>query len=164
MDVDDLLARAERMKPLIRGHTGLGLAASMSDVRQLIADLAAAVRDLSGQVHVPGLWRCAECDFQLTQRSLRASDGAVGERDAPGERCPNCDVPLQRVSEREQGDAMAERCARELGRAQVLQTLLDDKQYVATLADYTSTPDGMPSRKMLESWLRARRRALGLEE
>ena len=45
-----------------------------------------------------GEFRCPTCGFRLSQRSLRASDGAVGERDQPGEKCPNDGRPLWRMS------------------------------------------------------------------
>lgn len=52
-------------------------------------------------VYVPGLWRCPKCKFELQQMSLNAQDGTVTARDAPGEKCPNCHVPMWRVSERD---------------------------------------------------------------
>lgn len=51
-------------------------------------------------IYVPGLWRCPKCKFELVQATLNAIDGTVSARDAPGEKCPNCQSPLWRVTER----------------------------------------------------------------
>lgn len=65
---------------------------------------------LDANVHVPGLWRCAKCDFTLVQRNLNSGDGSVTARDAPGDRCPNCDAPLWRVTWKQQAEELEERC------------------------------------------------------
>ena len=59
------------------------------------------IRELQALVYVPGLWRCAKCNFRLVQSVLNAFSGAVTANDKPGDKCPNCNVPLWRVSERE---------------------------------------------------------------
>jgi hypothetical protein len=83
------------------------------EIARLSAELAAA----KSQLYAPGRWRCPKCNFGLTQMKMRASDGTVGSRDDPGEKCPNCDTPLWRVTEREAGDELAERCAEQMQRA-----------------------------------------------
>lgn len=82
-----------------------------------IGRLSAELAEAKSQLYVPGRWRCPKCKFGLMQMKLRASDGAVGVRDDPGEKCPNCDTPLWRVTEREAGDELAERCQEYLQRA-----------------------------------------------
>jgi hypothetical protein len=72
-----------------------------AEVARLSADLAEA----KSQLYVPGRWRCPKCNFGLTQMK------------DPGEKCPNCDTPLWRVTEREAGDELAERCAEQMQRA-----------------------------------------------
>ena len=62
--------------------------------------------DLARKVYVPGLWRCAKCNFELIQSNLNGADGTVTARDQPGDKCPNCDVPLWRVTERERHHAV----------------------------------------------------------
>jgi hypothetical protein len=52
--------------------------------------------------HVPGVFRCANCGFQLHQMTLNAHDGTVTARDAPGEKCPNDGSPMWRVTYAEQ--------------------------------------------------------------
>lgn len=61
-------------------------------------------------IHVPGLWRCALCNFVLMQSTLSAVDGTIGSRDEPGERCPNDNAPLWRVTWREHATELATRC------------------------------------------------------
>jgi hypothetical protein len=53
----------------------------------------------SEYIYVPGLWRCAKCKFTLVQANLNVADGSVTARDEP-DRCPNCNLPLWRVTER----------------------------------------------------------------
>lgn len=57
---------------------------------------------LEALVFVPGVWRCAKCDFRLIQSNLNARDGTVTARDTPGDKCPNCASPLWRVTERQE--------------------------------------------------------------
>lgn len=61
-------------------------------------------------VYVPGAWRCPKCAFTLHQANLNASDGSVTARDEPGDKCPNCNKPLWRVTWKEQANEMALRC------------------------------------------------------
>jgi uncharacterized protein with PIN domain len=61
-------------------------------------DAAAEIERLEKLVYVPGQWRCAKCNFRLTQSNLYVASGTVGPRDEPGDKCPNCDGPLWRVS------------------------------------------------------------------
>jgi hypothetical protein len=86
--------------------------------RQSLADrieeLEADCDRLRKLVYVPGLWKCAKCGFQLVQSNLNANDGSVTARDDPGDKCPNCDVPLWRVTERDAGNELAKRCEQEI--------------------------------------------------
>ncbi|MGX1096559.1 hypothetical protein [Amorphus sp. MBR-141] len=54
----------------------------------------AAPRD----IYVPGVWQCPKCVFRLVQSNLNARDGTVTPRDNPGDKCPNCNSSLWRVS------------------------------------------------------------------
>ena len=49
-------------------------------------------------LYVPGVWRCVKCNFELMQSNINAQDGTVTARDTPGDKCPNCDTALWRVS------------------------------------------------------------------
>ena len=64
---------------------------------------------LARLVYVPGQWRCAKCKFTLIQANLNANGGTVTARDQPGDKCPNCDSPLWRVTERDAGNEMIDR-------------------------------------------------------
>lgn len=66
--------------------------------RQLIEALAAERDALKASQYVPGVWRCAKCEFELIQSNLNAQDGSITANDKPGASCPNCDNPLWRVS------------------------------------------------------------------
>lgn len=66
----------------------------------------ARVAELEKLVYVPGLWRCAKCNFILVQSNLNAANGTVTARDDPGDTCPNCDANLWRVSERQERQEM----------------------------------------------------------
>lgn len=71
---------------------------AMLEIEALRGDVAR----LEPLVHVPGVWRCAKCDFRLIQSNLNASDGTATARDTPGDKCPNCHSPLWRVTERQE--------------------------------------------------------------
>lgn len=58
--------------------------------------------ELEALVYVPGAWRCPKCQFTLFQRTLHAKDLSVSVRDEAGEKCPNCETPLWRVTERQE--------------------------------------------------------------
>lgn len=66
------------------------------------AQAVAEVEHLKALVYVPGVWRCAKCDFRLIQSNLNANTGTVTARDTPGDKCPNCQSPLWRVTERQE--------------------------------------------------------------
>lgn len=67
------------------------------------------VLETANDKYVPGMWRCAKCDFLLIQPTLEAETGIVFARDATGERCPNCGTALLRVSWEERANEMAQR-------------------------------------------------------
>lgn len=86
--------------------------------------LQAEASRLEGLVYVPGLWRCAKCNFQLVQSNLNANTGAVTARDTPGDKCPNCNSPLWRVTERQAGNDIVDRCCEQMGRAKAAESEL----------------------------------------
>lgn len=118
---------------------------SPADVARLLRDfdkeharaegLAKEIERLKGEVYVPGQWRCPKCNFRLAQAVMRASDGAVGLRDDPGERCPNDGSPLWRVTEREAGNELAERAQEYFERANAAEAKL--AVYEAPVGDGT---------------------------
>lgn len=56
-------------------------------------------------VYVPGMWRCAKCEFTLIQSNLNSITGSITARNDTGDKCPNCACGLWRVTYR---DAYAE--------------------------------------------------------
>lgn len=80
-------------------------------------ELHTRIRELEKLVYVPGLWRCPKCKFSLMQASLNANDGSVTAMDKPGSKCPNCDSPLWRVTERQAGNDMVDRAEEQMLRA-----------------------------------------------
>lgn len=76
-------------------------------------------------IYVPGTWRCPKCQFVLVQSNLNAADGTVTARDEPGDKCPNCESPLWRVSWQQQAKEMAEYTEAEIIRSRALQLALE---------------------------------------
>lgn len=104
----------------------------MSDVTNLDA-ARARIAELERLVFVPGLWRCPKCKFSLLQANLNAQDGSVTARNEPGDKCPNCNSSLWRVSERDAGNEMADRAEEQMNRARAAEKLLAEKE--AEIAD-----------------------------
>lgn len=75
-------------------------------------------------IYVPGVWCCAKCQFTLVQSNLNAADGSVTARDEPGDKCPNCDCPLWRVSWQQQAKEMGDRAEQEILRSKALDEAL----------------------------------------
>jgi ssDNA-binding Zn-finger/Zn-ribbon topoisomerase 1 len=69
-------------------------------IRDRTPHIIREMADLRSNCFVPGLWNCPKCKFTLMQSNLNAKDGTVTARDTPGDKCPNCNKPLWRVSER----------------------------------------------------------------
>jgi hypothetical protein len=59
--------------------------------------LAREFKRLRGLVYCPGTLRCAKCDFRLVKTTLNVSDGNAYANNEP-DQCPNCDVPMWRVT------------------------------------------------------------------
>jgi len=72
-------------------------------------------------VYVPGTWSCPKCNFVLLQSNLNTADGTITARDNPGDKCPNCDSPLWRVSWKQQAREMGERAEAEILRSLMLE-------------------------------------------
>ena len=83
------------------GFTGASAAETIRELDRMRREAEAENTRLEGLVYSPGLWRCAKCKFTLVQRNLNGHTGTVTARDTPGDKCPNCDVNLWRVTERE---------------------------------------------------------------
>ncbi len=84
------------------------------------------------KVHVPGVWRCAKCNFQLIQSTLNANSGAITARDEPSS-CPNDGSPMWRVTWKEHAEEAYQRYEERLeefaasrARVEVLEAALAD--------------------------------------
>lgn len=63
-----------------------------------LTTLRAEIERLDKLVYAPGRWHCPKCKFTLLQSNLNTADGTITARDKAGDKCPNCDSPLWRVS------------------------------------------------------------------
>ena len=100
--------RAERFVRECERYSSGQLPANLVEELSAMLSDSPRVKELERLVYVPGLWRCEKCDFELLQSNLNACDGSVTARDEPGDKCPNCNHPLSRVTERKRHhDAMA---------------------------------------------------------
>lgn len=98
-DIEAIRARAEAV---FRQEPGCSIRQILAeDIPAFLSALDAAIEraeKAEALVYVPGLWKCAKCDFVLVQSTLNARDGTVTPRNEPGDKCPNCASPLWRVS------------------------------------------------------------------
>lgn len=81
--------------------------------------------EVNDDIYVPGHWTCPKCKFSLVQRTLWAQSGAITEHDKPGEKCPNCDTPLWRVTWKAQAQENLDRAITEVLRVQALKKLIE---------------------------------------
>jgi hypothetical protein len=113
------------LKKLVRAALNAGEGPEPSPLAAL-TEARTEIERLKSLVYVPGLWRCAKCNFSLVQANLNAKDGTVTARDKPGDKCPNCDSPLWRVTERDAGNEMVDRAEELLKRATDAEALLTE--------------------------------------
>lgn len=138
-----------------KGSTVPGGTVDVPTMKQRVVD---RFKSLEKLVYVPGQWRCPKCDFRLSQMTLYAANGAVGPNDTPGEKCPNCNGPLWRVSAMDDRNE-AFKCANDtfdrLAAAQrALQTAVDHIEHMAAWVgkqqagySFESLGEDMPSIK-----------------
>lgn len=72
------------------------------------------VAEAARQIFVPGTWCCQKCKFTLVQSNLNAIDGSVTARDEPGDKCPNCNGPLWRVTWKQEASEMMDRATEQM--------------------------------------------------
>ena len=112
LDVSDLFLRegAKRPKGSNADEWLVFLVEHKDELPFVAVQIAEAIESLERQVYVSGLWGCPKCKFSLMQGAINACDGSVSTRDEPGEKCPNCNTPLWRVTERQAGNDLVKRC------------------------------------------------------
>ena len=81
--------------------------------KEHIAELEARVKELEKLVYVPGVRKCAKCDFVLVSNTLHAQTGQISANDKADD-CPNGCGPLWRVTERDAGNDMVDRCEEQI--------------------------------------------------
>lgn len=60
-------------------------------------DVLAALDKPAHPVFVPGVLRCAKCEFRLVKTTLNIANGTASANNEP-DTCPNCNVPMWRLS------------------------------------------------------------------
>lgn len=84
-----------------------GYASAPQDVADRIAEILNAHWDSHGQPDaaslVPGVLQCAKCQFRLIKTTLNVADGNAYANNEP-DVCPNCNVPMWRVSWRDEAE------------------------------------------------------------
>ena len=117
---------------------------------------------LESLVYCPGVWRCVKCDFRLIQSNLNANTGTVTARNEPGDKCPNCNSPLWRVSERQERVEAMDMAEQQFMRADAaekalaeIHEILDREIAGATKTLEMDLHEG--SRRSAQGWLSAAR-------
>lgn len=99
----------------------------ISKLKSQILKLEALCVTLEALVYVPGLWHCTICDFQLVQANLHIATGQMSAVSKDGGTCPNCDQPLERVTERKAGNDLVDRCEEYMERIIKLEAQLEGR-------------------------------------
>jgi len=85
------MSTVDRLRYIVQHVTAM-----TTEVKAACDAAADEIEALEREVYVPGLWRCPKCEFHLCQATL--------------DKCPNCDSPLWRVTERAARNEMVKRC------------------------------------------------------
>lgn len=93
-----------------------------------MTDISTKDSGLDSSQYVPGVYRCAKCNFRLIQSNLNSADGTVTARDTPGEACPNCDTPLWRVTWKDEANEAYGVAENQLERALEAESKIRDLQ------------------------------------
>lgn len=75
-----------------------------------IQNLQARIAELESKVLLPGVMRCAKCDFRLIRHNVYAASGTITAGDSNTEPCPNGCGPLWPVTEREERVFLSDMC------------------------------------------------------
>lgn len=111
------------------------------DIPWLLAELRAAqaeIERLAKLIYVPGLLKCKKCGFALIKTNLHVQDGSLSADNSP-DRCPNDGSPMWRVSERDAGNEMVDRCEALTAELSKMRAVVDAARDV-TQAVSTMTP------------------------
>lgn len=96
-------------------------------------------------IHMPGVWRCAKCKFQLHSMTMNMAAGTIGARDEPGEKCPNDGSPLWRITWKDAYNEFYDEAAEPVVSHRIMERIL--KEEGATVAFTGPNPDfnGLPN-------------------
>lgn len=111
-----------------------------ADTAQVLAREFARMRSL---IYCPGQLRCEKCDFRLTKIVLTPAGAFANEEP---DRCPNCDVPMLRVTWKDEADQ-----AYKVAESQMERALAAERR--GTQTDF----NGLPNEAVMEraeKWLR----------
>lgn len=100
--------------------------------------------ELHRKVYAPGVWKCAKCNFRLLQANLNAADGTVTVRDAPGDKCPNCEGPLWRVSWKDEANENLDIGEQQVARAVAAEARAEKAEDALAALSGQDTPSEAP--------------------
>ena len=101
-----------------------GAAGCMMDADDAQA-LAHEFKRMQGLIYCPGVLRCAKCDFRLIKTTLTPAGAFANEEP---DRCPNCNVPMWRVTWQDEAKEAYKVAESQMGRA------LEAEQKLAALS------------------------------
>ena len=72
---------------------------------------------------------------RIVQANLNAGDGTVTARNTPGDKCPNCNSPLWRVTERDAGRDLMDNCETLVDRAKNAEARAEQAEAIVKAAE-----------------------------
>ena len=84
---------------------------------------------------VPGMMRCAKCNFVLVHSTLYMKSGTVGAGSNETEPCPNGCGPLWPMTWQQQASDLEERCIEQMERAKTAEAKVVDLQAAVVALD-----------------------------
>jgi hypothetical protein len=106
-----------------------------ADTAQL---LAREFKRMRGLIYCPGVLRCAKCEFRLVKVSLCVTDGNAYADESP-DTCPNCDVPMWKITWKDEAEYIDKVAESQLNRA------LEAEATIAQLRDRVVALEEIPS-------------------
>ena len=122
--------------------------ASNTNTDTTLAAAEARIAELESKVLLPGVMRCAKCDFRLLRTTLNLRSGTATAGGSKTEPCPNGCGPLWPVTEREERKELQELVDRYHDRITALEKALE-----AALRYIKESPcDPDINKKQREAW------------
>lgn len=95
-------------------------------------------------IHMPGVWRCAKCSFQLHSMTMNMAQGTIGAKDEPGEKCPNDGSPMWRVTWKEAYNTLYDENAEWIVAKRIIDRLIEEEGATVSLVGPNPDFNGMP--------------------